>query len=116
LSSGQAIINFESMKELFCVLKVKDTPKKHWSDFSSWGIKKSIDELLLEFAQMLLSQISYLLLWMRSLQLTILFGYPFICMLFKVGNKFHFSFVREKLVCKSLECFSFDGHIWWFQY
>jgi hypothetical protein len=51
LSSGQVIINFEPLKGLFCVLKVKDTPKKHWSDFRSWGITKSFYELLLEFAQ-----------------------------------------------------------------
>jgi hypothetical protein len=48
LSSGQAIINFESLKEFFCVLKVKD---KHWTNFTSWNITKSINELLLEFAQ-----------------------------------------------------------------
>jgi len=51
LSSDRAIIHFESLKKLFCVLKVKDTPKKHWNDFTSWVIKKSINELLLEFAQ-----------------------------------------------------------------
>lgn len=60
--------------------------------------------------KMLLLQISYLLLWMRSLQLTIIFGYPFICMFFKVGKKFHFSFVREKLVFKGLFIMFF---IWW---
>lgn len=54
LFSGQAIINFESLKELLCVFKVKDILKKHWSDFTNWGIKKSINELLLEFAQNIL--------------------------------------------------------------
>jgi hypothetical protein len=54
LFSGQTIINFESLKELLCVFKVKDILKKHWSDFTIWGTKNSINELLLEFAQKVL--------------------------------------------------------------
>jgi hypothetical protein len=68
------------------VFKVKDILKKHWSDFTSSGIKKSINELLLEFAQNFLVAKKNLLLWIKSLQLTLLFGYPFICMFFRVGQ------------------------------
>jgi hypothetical protein len=102
LSSGQAIINFESLKELFCVLKVKDTPKKHWSDFTSWGIKKSINELLLEFAQNVVVANFLSIIVDKVIAIDNIFWISLHLYFFKVGNKFHFSFVREKLVCKGL--------------
>jgi hypothetical protein len=53
-------------------------------------------------------------LWIRSLQLTIFFGYPFICMFFKVGDKFLFNFVREKSVCKGMFRMFFNWwSMWW---
>jgi hypothetical protein len=101
-------------KNFFVCLRSRTFLRKYWSDFTSWGIKKPINELLLEFAQNVVVANFYLLLWIRSLQLTILFGYPFICMFFKLGDKFHFSFVREKLVCKGLLRMLFIlWSMWW---
>jgi hypothetical protein len=30
------------------MFKVKHTPKKHWIDYSSWGIVESMNDLLLQ--------------------------------------------------------------------
>jgi hypothetical protein len=43
--------NFEGLKDLFIVLKIKHTPKKHWMDSIRWGIAESMNELLLESTQ-----------------------------------------------------------------
>jgi len=43
--------NFESLKELFIVFKIKHTPKKHWMDSVRWGVVESMNELLLESTQ-----------------------------------------------------------------
>ncbi len=42
---GQAMTNFEGLKDLFTMLKIKHTPKKHLSDSIEWGIVKSMNEL-----------------------------------------------------------------------
>jgi hypothetical protein len=40
--------DFEGLKDLFVVLKVKHTPKKHWINSSGWGIVESMNDLLLQ--------------------------------------------------------------------
>jgi hypothetical protein len=45
--------NFEGRKELFNVLKIKHNFKKHWNDFASWDIMKSMNELLLNSTSIL---------------------------------------------------------------
>jgi hypothetical protein len=40
--------DFEGLKDLFVVLKVKHTPKKHWINYSGWGIIESMNHLLLQ--------------------------------------------------------------------
>jgi hypothetical protein len=42
------MINFEGLKDLFTILTVKHNPKKHWNDFTWWGIAESMNDLLLE--------------------------------------------------------------------
>jgi hypothetical protein len=37
--------NFKGGKDPFIVLKVKHIPKKHWSDFTRWGIVEFINDL-----------------------------------------------------------------------
>jgi len=37
--------NFEGLKDLFTMLKIKHTPNKHLSDSIDWGIIKSMNEL-----------------------------------------------------------------------
>jgi hypothetical protein len=39
--------NFEGLKDLYSMLKVKHTPKKHKIDSSSQGIIESMNDLLL---------------------------------------------------------------------
>ncbi len=93
--------NFEGLKDLFIVLKIKHTPKKHWMDFVRWGIVESMNELLLDPLKMLLLlQILYLSAIISLLQYIIHFGFFCIYMLFKVGNKFHFWLVWRRWVCK----------------
>jgi hypothetical protein len=36
---------FKGENDLFIVLKVKHIPKKHWSDFTRWGIVEIMNEL-----------------------------------------------------------------------
>jgi hypothetical protein len=38
--------SFEGLKDLFIVLKVKHTPKKHWSDSIRWVITQFMNDLL----------------------------------------------------------------------
>jgi hypothetical protein len=47
LSKGQAMMDFEGLKDMLIVLKVKHALKKHWIDFLSWGIIQSMNNLLL---------------------------------------------------------------------
>jgi len=47
LFKGQAMMDFEGLKDMFIMLKVKHTLKKHWIDFLSWGIVQSMNDLLL---------------------------------------------------------------------
>ncbi len=62
------MINFEDLKDLFTILKVKHNPKKHWNDSTWWGIAKSMNVLLLEYIQKLsMLQVSCLSMLMKSL-------------------------------------------------
>lgn len=51
LSTGQAMMNFEGLHDLFIILKVKHILKKRWSDFVGWDIAKSMNGLLWESIQ-----------------------------------------------------------------
>jgi hypothetical protein len=42
-----AMMDFEGLKDMLIVLKVKHALKKHWIDFLSWGIIQSMNNLLL---------------------------------------------------------------------
>jgi hypothetical protein len=43
--------NFEGLKNLFTMLKVKHILKKHWIDSTRWGRVESMNELLMESIQ-----------------------------------------------------------------
>ncbi len=43
---GRAMTNFEGLKDLFIVLRVKHTPKKYWNDSIRWGITQFMNDLL----------------------------------------------------------------------
>jgi hypothetical protein len=40
--------NFKDLEDLFLLLNVKHTPKKHWNDSTNWGIVESIYNPLLQ--------------------------------------------------------------------
>jgi hypothetical protein len=42
------MIDFEGLKNLFKLLKVKHTPKKHWLNFVGWGITDLMNQVLLQ--------------------------------------------------------------------
>ncbi len=42
------MIDFEGLKDLFSLFKVKHTPKKHWSHFIGWGIIELMNQVLLQ--------------------------------------------------------------------
>jgi hypothetical protein len=41
------MINYEDFKPLFSYLKLKNNPKKHWSDTTRWEITKPVDNQVL---------------------------------------------------------------------
>ncbi len=41
------MLEYESLKELFLLLKVKNTPLKHWLDSSGWQIVEAMDNMVL---------------------------------------------------------------------
>jgi hypothetical protein len=49
LSKGRAMMDCEGLRDLFTVLKVKHTPKKHCTNYLSWGIAESMNDLLLQY-------------------------------------------------------------------
>jgi hypothetical protein len=40
--------NFKDLEDLFHILNIKHTPKKHWNDSRNWGIVESMNNLLLQ--------------------------------------------------------------------
>lgn len=48
LNHGRPMIDYEHMKGLFQMLKVKFVSKKHWFDMLSWAMFEVMCELLLE--------------------------------------------------------------------
>jgi hypothetical protein len=46
---GQPMIMFACLEDLFMVLKVKHTLKKHGYDYVGWEIIECMNELLLKF-------------------------------------------------------------------
>jgi hypothetical protein len=54
------MINFEDLKDLFTILKVKHNPKKNWSDSSWWGIVEFMNDLLLEYIRKAFNVASFL--------------------------------------------------------
>jgi hypothetical protein len=54
------MINFKGLKDLFTILTVKHNPKKHWSDFTWWGIVESMNDLLLESIRKAINGASFL--------------------------------------------------------
>ncbi len=82
--------NFEGLKNLCIVLKMKHTLKKHWMDSIRWCIIESMNELL-ESIQNVIVVVNFI--YVNNNKIIAIdnnFGFLCIYMLFKVGNKFHF--------------------------
>jgi hypothetical protein len=47
LFKGRAMMDCEGLRDMFIMLKVKHTPKKHCTDYLSWGIVELMNDLLL---------------------------------------------------------------------
>jgi len=52
--------NFEGLKNLCIVLKMKHTLKKHWMDSIRWCIIESMNELLLESIQNVIVVVNFI--------------------------------------------------------
>jgi len=48
LTHGLPMIHFESLKDLFQLLKVKSISKKHWIDGNGWGMVEIMHDILLD--------------------------------------------------------------------
>ncbi len=48
LSHGRPITKFESLKDLYLPLNVKNNPRKHWTNSSGWKMAKFIHEVVLQ--------------------------------------------------------------------
>jgi hypothetical protein len=48
LKLGRPLTNFESMKKLFDILKVKNIPCKHWFDSTGWHMAKNMHWIIIE--------------------------------------------------------------------
>ncbi len=95
------MIDYESLKDLFQLLKVKNVSKKHWIDSSRWGMVKVIHEILLEVTKVafVVKFLSLQLLQTRLLLLTTPNDYPSTCMWSSNGRGFPSSFVYKLWLC-----------------
>jgi hypothetical protein len=89
------MIDYESLKDLFQLLKVKNVSKKHWIDGSRWGMVEVMHEVLLEVTKVafVVKFLSLQLLQTRLLLLTTSNDYPSTCMWSNNGRGFPSSFV-----------------------
>jgi hypothetical protein len=40
---------FEALKELYCILKVENNPKNHWTDWSGWRMAEAMHDIVRTF-------------------------------------------------------------------
>jgi hypothetical protein len=62
LREGCPLTNYESLKDLFCFLKIKNMPKKHWFDNLRWEMVESIHDVLLEHTKEVINKFPFLAL------------------------------------------------------
>jgi hypothetical protein len=48
------------MKELFDILKVKNTPRKHWSDSIGWQMVENIHRIIIESTKSIVQKARHL--------------------------------------------------------
>jgi hypothetical protein len=47
LNHGHPKFEFEVLRELYCILKVKNNLKKHWTYGSGWGMVEAMHDIIL---------------------------------------------------------------------
>jgi hypothetical protein len=58
---GRPTLEYESLHELFLLLKVKSTPLKHWFDSNGWQITKAVHDVVLLKAMFVISSVNYVI-------------------------------------------------------
>jgi len=53
------MLEYELLKELFLLLKVKTTPLKHWIDSSGWQIAKTTHDVVLSKTIFMISKVNF---------------------------------------------------------
>ncbi len=48
LSHGRSITKFESLRDLYLLLNVKNNPRKDWTDSSGWEMAECMHEVVLQ--------------------------------------------------------------------
>jgi len=63
LAHGKLMINFENMKSLLKFFNMKNFPKKHWWDNSSWGMVKSPHTIIMQATMPMVHNTNYVVLF-----------------------------------------------------
>jgi hypothetical protein len=53
------MLEYELLKELFLLLKVKNTPLKHWSNSNGWQIAKVMHDAVLSKTLCMISKVNF---------------------------------------------------------
>ncbi len=56
---GKPMLEYESLREFFLLLKVKNVPLKHWSNNSGWQIAKAMHDVVLLKVMYVISSVNY---------------------------------------------------------
>jgi hypothetical protein len=59
LSHRNLMFEYETFKELFSILKVKNNLKKHWTNGSGWGMAKAMHDVVLTSIRANVQVVSY---------------------------------------------------------
>jgi hypothetical protein len=60
LREGHPLTNYESFKDLFYFLKIKNMPRKHWFDNLSWEMVENIHDVVLEHTKDVIKEFPFL--------------------------------------------------------
>jgi hypothetical protein len=59
LSHGQQMIKFEFFKDLYGLLRLKNNPRKHWTNTNGWGMAKSMHDVVLENMKIIMQKFGF---------------------------------------------------------
>jgi hypothetical protein len=55
------MLEYELLRKLFLLLKVKNTPLKHWSNSSGWQITKAMHDVVLSKMLCMISKVNFVI-------------------------------------------------------